>query len=288
LGDVDGKRKTKDSRVNEFANKCGRQQIKPVTNLRKRSWEVLAIVGGEDVLKHSWPWQIMLRTSAGGLCGGTLIDAGHVLTAAHCIKMPVNPYEYKVHVGMHRMNERMADENTRAVQKIWVHEQYNPRTQENDIAVIRLAKPVTLSDTISVICLPGPESMDPNERVWVAGWGTTSSNGPVSQFLRQTFVHIMPNSCERVYQGFNKQKQICAGIQGGGRDTCQGDSGGPLMYEKNGVWYLNGVVSFGKGCAAAGYPGVYTRVKHFLPWIQSKTGGSGRKGRNPLRRKNKV
>ena len=45
----------------------------------------------------------------------------------------------------------------------------------------------------------------------------------------------------------------------------QGDSGGPLT--SGGVQY--GVVSWGRGCAQAGYPGVYTNVAELIPWINA-------------------
>jgi len=38
---------------------------------------------------------------------------------------------------------------------------------------------------------------------------------------------------------------------------------------EDGHWVLVGVVSTGYGCARAGYPGIYTRVSDFVPWIQS-------------------
>ena len=55
-----------------------------------------------------------------------------------------------------------------------------------------------------------------------------------------------------------------------GKDSCQGDSGGPLMVRKDeeSFMYLRGIVSFGTTKCAKGYPGVYTDVKYYIPWIK--------------------
>jgi secreted trypsin-like serine protease len=273
------------SPVQAFPTQCGRQHYQPVENPPPPPPPgTFSMVGGVDAHPNSWPWQVMLRSTSGGLCGGTLIDTRHVLTAAHCFDQPAIPRQYNVYISMHDMGEPVSDEQEIAAQDIWLHEQYNKKTKENDIAIIRLATAVTISDKINVICLPGPEANKADEEVWVAGWGTTSFKGKVSAILQQTSLHTMPNRCGEIYKSYNKQKQMCVGAHGGGRDTCQGDSGGPLMYEKDGVWYLNGVVSYGHKCALDGYPGVYARVSYYLPWIRSKTSGSGSKTK-PLRRR---
>lgn len=55
----------------------------------------------------------------------------------------------------------------------------------------------------------------------------------------------------------------------GGKDACQGDSGGPAVSTK--TKKQAGVVSWGQGCARAQFPGVYTNVANYIPWIRTVT-----------------
>lgn len=81
---------------------------------------------------------------------------------------------------------------------------------------------------------------------------------------------VTRQKCQDAYGPQNPitDRMICAGITEGGKDSCQGDSGGPLT--AHGV--LQGLVSWGYGCARPKYPGVYTNVANLRSWIKETSG----------------
>merc|ERR1719453_988373 len=112
----------------------------------------------------------------------------------------------------------------------------------------------------------------------VAGWGTTSEGGTLSDVPLRAAVPITNDQVCRSSYGSNYDPDfmICAGFDEGGYDACQGDSGGPLFgADAAGSHVLVGVVSFGQGCARPGFPGVYARASTYRNWICEQTRGPG-------------
>ena len=93
--------------------------------------------------------------------------------------------------------------------------------------------------------------------------------GHFSDQLMQAELPIQSNvTCRTAYPGLVDKSMVCAGPSQGSVDACQGDSGGPLVCSYGNRWYLEGVVSWGHGCASKGKYGVYSKVRHFNSWIQ--------------------
>lgn len=89
---------------------------------------------------------------------------------------------------------------------------------------------------------------------------------------------INTGQCNIWYTGIiESDRMLCAGFKEGGKDTCQGDSGGPLVCPDAGgdekTWLLQGVSSFGLGCALRERPGVYARITKYRDWINGVTSG---------------
>ena len=179
-------------------------------------------------------------------------------------------------LGAHyRTSGSVGTEQDIDVEKIIVHESYeSPLQYSNDIALINLASPAELGDGVGLVCLPDTGHQLPidnlNKRCWITGWGHLSLWGSSPNTLMQASVPLVSKQrCENAYPGEIDDSMLCAGLDKGGIDTCQGDSGGPLVCEVNGKWYLEGVTSWGYGCADAGKYGVYAKVRALKSWLST-------------------
>ncbi|XP_071404153.1 acrosin-like [Pithys albifrons albifrons] len=244
------------------------------------------VVGGSNVQTADWPWLVSIQhmwiPDTGHLCGGSLIHPQWVLTAAHCFTDVSNISLVYVVIGATQLTQPGPGAQVRYIRQLRIHQYYDPGNNlKNDIALLELDEPVLCSPYIQLACVP-----DVNLRVseliycFVAGWGaTTARASSSSDVMQEAMVHLIDlklcNSSQW-YAGKIHTNNLCAGYPQGTIDTCQGDSGGPLMCKDTvaDYYWVVGVTSWGKGCARAKQPGVYTSVQHFHDWILVQMGAS--------------
>ncbi|KAL9985424.1 hypothetical protein ACROYT_G007835 [Oculina patagonica] len=226
------------------------------------------IVGGNQAQNGSWPWQAMLAYAGGSqFCGGSLIDQQWVVTAAHCVH-DTSASEIVVRMGAYKITD-IAQE-LRVVQII-INDEYDPDTYTHDIALLRLETRAILGEGVGLVCLPDENfALVTGKECFITGWGTLSSGGSQPDYLQEASVaKVSKKKCKKAYGWSNiDYSMICAGFDAGGVDACQGDSGGPMVCEFNDKWYLEGVTSWGNGCAAAGKYGVYAKVRFLKSWVE--------------------
>jgi len=233
------------------------------------------IVGGKPAEPGSVPHQISLEYFGGHICGGSIISDEWVVCAAHCAVI-AGADSFTIRAGVHNIdNPESVSQQVKVAQKI-VHADYDDFNLSNDISLFRLSSKLTLSqDQRTAAIALADTGFDATGTFTVTGWGTLTAGGNSPSELHTVEVpHIDDATCREAYAGQNDvaDSMICAGdLNNGGIDSCQGDSGGPL-YINSETPTLVGIVSWGIGCAEAGYPGVYTEVSHFRDWIKENAG----------------
>ncbi|MEU0411622.1 serine protease [Streptomyces griseorubiginosus] len=238
------------------------------------------VVGGFPVDVSTAPWTVALSsrdrfggTRAGQFCGGVAVGPTTVLTAAHCMgenvlgAPPERVRDFRVIAGRTDLLSNQGAEI--AVREVWVNPGYDPDTNAGDFAVLTLAASVPQNAVIGMAGTGDP-AYAAGTRATVYGWGDITGGGDYARSLRAARVHVMSDTlCGAAYPGtaegtYRADSMLCAGEEGGGRDSCQGDSGGPLVAQGK----LIGLVSWGNGCGRAGWPGVYTRVSDVMRTLE--------------------
>uniref|UniRef100_A0ACB8EAG4 Chymotrypsinogen B n=1 Tax=Sphaerodactylus townsendi TaxID=933632 RepID=A0ACB8EAG4_9SAUR len=148
---------------------CGVPAIKPVITGYSR------IVNGEEAVPGSWPWQVSLQEQSGWhFCGGSLVSERWVVTAAHCGVTKSNV----VVLGEHDRSSSVEKIQRLAVEQVFTHPDWDSYAISNDIALIKLATPAEITDTVSPVCLTdASDQFQSGDLCATSGWGKTRYNG---------------------------------------------------------------------------------------------------------------
>ncbi|XP_050301446.1 uncharacterized protein LOC126739699 isoform X1 [Anthonomus grandis grandis] len=277
---------------------CCRRPVRPVPSVNRNTCGTRHSQGINGRIKNpvyvdgdsefgEYPWQVAILKKdpkeSVYVCGGTLIDPLHIITAAHCVKQYTN-FDLRVRLGEWDVNHDVEfyPYIERDIASLTVHPEFYAGTLANDIAILRMSTPVDFAKHphIAPACLPHPQDDYTGTRCWTTGWGKDAFGdfGKYQNILKEVDVPIVGfGQCQRQLQntrlGYEFKLHpgfVCAGGEEG-KDACKGDGGGPMVCERGGTWQVVGVVSWGIGCGQVGVPGVYVRVAHYLDWIRQVT-----------------
>jgi len=231
---------------------------------------------GEDPYPDEFPHMVALgrsNTSFSFICGGTLISHTWVMSAAHCT---YGPYGGVTHarVGVFQLSSN--EGITIAIKQSIRHPDYKPPTKYADIAVIQLVDRVSFTPVVRPACLPQAYDTVPR-RAWVTGWGAKEFSEDSSDKLQKVQLDLIDNyNCTlRLNSSFDIPYNITPAMlcAHNWHKNCPGNFDGPLqvtLHENECLFQVIGITSFGVTCAQIDAPGVYTRVSHYIPWIESQ------------------
>ncbi|XP_045865342.1 mannan-binding lectin serine protease 2 isoform X1 [Meles meles] len=237
------------------------------------------IYGGQKAQLGDFPWQVLLlgQTTA----AGALLQDSWILTAAHAVYAQKEAAS-SLDIRLGTLKRLSAHYTQAWAEAIFIHEGYTHGAGfDNDIALIKLRNRVGVNSNVRPICLPGKEAesfMRTDAIGTASGWGLTQ-RGFLARNLMFVDIPIVDHQkCTAAYEKLAfpgarvTENMLCAGLEGGGKDSCRGDSGGALVFLDNETqrWFVGGIVSWGSiNCGEAHQYGIYTKVINYIPWIKN-------------------
>lgn len=249
------------------------------------------ILNGAEVPRGAFPWLVALFVAKPAAleyqCAGSLISKRHVITAAHCVRFQsrvLSPEQINLFLGKLNIQKFILTDGevVTEAEKIYTHPDYVENSANADLAIILIRGDFDLSFTnyIRPICL-WKEATDLDLVVgkngFVVGWGRDENGRKITAEPRQVEMPVVSQEeCLRSNISFydiTSEKTFCAGFRNDS-GPCNGDSGSGFVMNRNGRWYLKGIVSmslsepFKRTCDLKNYV-VFTDASKFLDWIKT-------------------
>ncbi|XP_030902430.2 serine protease 55 [Melopsittacus undulatus] len=230
---------------------------------------------GSYAMEGEFPWHVSIQSNGRHVCGGTIISALWILTAAHCFGEEMPP-DLTVLVGGIDLSVPLEEHKP---DSLIVHEKFDRMSMQNDIALILLSSPIEFSNEKIPVCLPYMRDINMWQHCWIAGWGTTSAaigrptshmmqKAPMKLISRQQCLKSIPQLVENMF---------CAEMEKRRRGAWQSqvDSGGPLVCSNRNTmkWFQVGIVSWKQDREDNE---VLLSVYSYRHWIETETAIRGK------------
>jgi secreted trypsin-like serine protease len=195
----------------------------------------VAVVGGTPIAIETVPWQVFLQIGTDQGCGGSILDATHVLTAAHCVipagqTLPRPASAFKVYAGFTDYTVATPPPGAQVVgvASVRSHPLYEETTKADDVAILTLAKALSMNARVRAIALaPAGAGPAPGTVLAFSGYGAqVEGRIPDGRLYGASLTAVGDDQCRP-----NIAVNASAGVQcvaAGNTAACFGDSGGPL------------------------------------------------------------
>jgi secreted trypsin-like serine protease len=256
------------------------------------------IINGKESSISEFPWQVFVLVNEGpgkyGSCGGSILNATTILTAAHCVteegtttKYPDSQVDVIAGANLVSVQKLLDLEEGQSISEeevisprgstgaqikagvttVRVDPNYAAQTSTNpipkdDVAVLTLSTPLELSaarNTAAISLVATGATPAAGTTLSISGYGReegSESAKPNGKFYSTTLTAMSSNACEEYALG-NTAIYLCA--ESPTSATCQGDSGGPLT-EGSSPAVQVGIVDSGLDGCPTGKPSLFTNV----------------------------
>jgi len=233
------------------------------------------VVGGRDAGDHEFPYLAVVFFNGFQGCGGALVAADWVVSAAHCFaNEPIG--SIVVGFGSADLNGSL---QLSTVSNVIIHPDYQvlpfaPET--NDIALLKLTTPVNLADpTVGLVALRDDIELPTSDGILlVSGWGDVDPSTTFDPASIARVAQVQSTPCGSFGSG---ALRVCTS-DADGDGACGNDSGGPLVDVNAGVHTLVAIVE-----GTSNLTGnddlcgnqtlvVHQRVAPHLDWMRTATG----------------